>query len=454
MTETHFVTLPVNKVFFKLTIPNIMSMFFSSIYMIADGIFVGHYIGSDALAAVNMVMPVILILFAVSNMIAVGSSVKVSTALGEQNTGKARSIFSFSVVLIEGVSVFLAAAGIFLAEPLLLRIIKDPALTGMAVSYIRVFMIGLPFVMPLFAMDNFLRVCGKARYSMWLNIAVSLLNIVLDWLLLSQLKLGLTASAFATVISMMAGAILSFAPFFSRKVTLHFTKPRIPVSELTDLLYNGSSEFLSSIAGSFITVFLNRILLSFGGAAAVASYGIVMYVDTVLISILYGVTDSIQPAVSYNLGAGETKRAFSFFKISCIFTAAISLVCMLVILLFPYRLAAVFSRNEDVQVIQMAGTALLLFAPSYLFTWFNMVSSAFLTAADKPKESMIIMLLRTVLFPVACMMILPSILGADGIFITAAVSSFLTCILAIAVWKKSMGSLASCSVQETGLHHS
>ncbi len=177
MIETHFVTLPVKKVFFWLTIPSIMSMLFSSIYMMADGIFVGHFIGSDALAAVNMVMPVIMILFAISNMIAVGSSVKVSTALGENNIEKARSIFSFSVVLVVGVGILFATVGLFLSKPFIYQIIKDASLAEMAVQYIQVFMIGLPFIMPLFAMDNFLRVCGKARYSMWLNIIVSLLNI-------------------------------------------------------------------------------------------------------------------------------------------------------------------------------------------------------------------------------------------------------------------------------------
>ena len=147
MIETHFVTLPVKKVFFKLTIPSVMSMFFSSIYMMADGVFVGHFIGSDALAAVNMVMQVIMILFAVSNMIAVGSSVKVSTALGEKNPGKARSMFSFSTVLVMGVGVFFAAAGLLFSKPLIHQVIREDQLAEMAIQYSRVLMLGLPFIM-------------------------------------------------------------------------------------------------------------------------------------------------------------------------------------------------------------------------------------------------------------------------------------------------------------------
>lgn len=436
MIETQFVTLPVKKVFFRLTIPNIMSMVFSSIYIIVDGIFVGHFIGADALAAVNMVMPVIMILFAISNMIAVGSSVKVSTALGEKNVSKARGIFSFSVILILGVSVLFSIIGIFLSKFFIYHIIKDTFLAEMATQYMEVFMIGLPFIMPLFAMDNFLRVCGKARYSMWINILVSLLNIFLDWLFIAKWQLGISASAFATVISMLIGSVFSFAPFFSKKITLQFTKPKISKTELIGMLYNGSSEFLSSIASSLLAVVINGVLLFLGGAVAVASYGIVMYIDTLLVSILYGVVDAIQPAVSYNLGAGEIKRTFLIFKISCIFTFIISIICMIIILLFPEQLASIFSKEDNIQVIKMTVIALLLFTPSYLFTWFNMLTSAFLTAMDKPKESMMIMSLRTVLFPLVCLFLLTSMMGVYGVFSTTTLSSFLTFIYAGVIWKK------------------
>lgn len=436
MSEIQFVTLPVKKVFFKVTIPNIMSMLFSSIYIIVDGIFVGHFIGADALAAVNMVMPIIMILFAVSNMIAVGSSVKVSTALGEKKITKARGIFSFSVILVVGVGVLFSIIGIFVSKFFIYHIIKDTLLAEMATQYMGVFMIGLPFIMPLFAMDNFLRVCGKARYSMWINILVSLLNIFLDWLFIAKWQLGISASAFATVISMFIGSVFSFAPFFRKKITLRFTKPKISKTELIGMLYNGSSEFLRGIASSFMALVINGVLLHLGGAVAVASYGIVMYIDTLLVSILYGVVDAIQPVVSYNLGAGEIKRTFSMFKISCIFTFAVSMICMSVIFLFPEQISSTFAKEDNIQVIEMTVIALLLFTPSYLFTWFHMLTSAFLTAMDKPKESMMIMLFRTVLFPLICLFLLTSAMGVYGVFSTTTLSSFLAFIYAGVIWKK------------------
>ncbi|MEG2669552.1 MAG: MATE family efflux transporter, partial [Oscillospiraceae bacterium] len=399
MLEKQFVTLPVKRVFLSLAIPNILSMVFSSLYMMADGIFVGQFIGEHALAAVNLIMPIMMIIFALSNMIAVGSSVKVSTAMGAGDIKKARHLFSASVLMILIISVVFSIIGTIFAKPFIFAIIKDKVLAEMAYDYMRIFLVGLPLFMPVFAMDNFLRVCGKSKYSMWVNIIVSILNVILDWVFIARMGLGIEFSALATVISMILGSALSFAPFFTKKITLHFSKPKMSMSEAVGIIYNGASEFFSTIASSLIATIVNVVLLTLGGAIAVASYGIVMYIDTLLVGILYGVLDSVQPVVSYNLGAKDKKRTLAFFKISSITTATLSLLCMFGILLFPENLANVFTKDNNAEIINMTVIALLLFAPSYLFTWFNMVASTFLTAMDKPRESMIIMTFRAIVFP-------------------------------------------------------
>ncbi|MEG1683905.1 MAG: MATE family efflux transporter, partial [Oscillospiraceae bacterium] len=437
MTEKQFTSLPVKRVFRSVAIPSVFSMVFSSLYMMADGIFVGRFIGEHALAAVNLVMPIAMILFALSNMIAVGSSVKVSTALGEGNIQKARQLFSASVLMIVGLGCIFTVLGLFFTEPLIFTLIKDPALAEPAYRYVRVFTISFPFIMPLFAMDNFLRACGKAKYSMWVNILVSVLNVGLDWLLLAKLGLGIEFSALASVVSMFLGALFSFFPFFTKKITLHFARPKISPAEVVGIVYNGASEFFSSVAGSFMAAFTNAFLLHLGGAIAVASYGIVMYIDTLLLGILYGVLDSVQPAVSYNLGAGEVSRTFSFFKISCLTTAVLSAICLGGILLFPEFLAGIFSKESSGEIIDMTVAALVLFAPSYLFTWYNMVTSSFLTAMDKPRESMLIMTFRAILFPLLCLLGLTKLLGVYGVFLTATVSGGMTFVVALVIWKKA-----------------
>ncbi|MDD4849313.1 MAG: MATE family efflux transporter [Gemmiger sp.] len=445
MTERQFATLPIKKVFFYLTIPSILSMVFSSVYMMADGIFVGRFIGSQALAAVNLVMPIMTIVLALPNMVAVGSSVKVSTALGEGAVEKAKRLFSASVLMVVGTGLVFTLLGILFLKPLIYMAIQDAALAAFAYDYARFFVYGLPFIMPLFAMDNFLRVCGKAKYSMCVNVVVSVLNIALDWFFIVRLGLGIEFSAISSVISMMLGSVFCFAPFFTKKMTLHFAKPQISAKEVVGILYNGSSEFFSGVAGSFLATVINGFLLALGGATAVASYGIVMYIDTLLVGVLYGVLDAIQPAVSYNLGAKEIGRTFSFFKISSITTAAVSLVCMVGILAFPDVLAGIFAKGGDKEVTEMTIAALILFAPSYLFTWYNMVTSAFLTAMDRPKESMRIMAFRAILFPLLCLVLLTLFMGVYGVFFAATLSGGLTFIAAVVIWNKSARQLRGVS---------
>lgn len=447
MTENKFISLPVKKCFLTLTIPSMFSMFFSTLYMIIDGIFVGYYIGETALAAVNMAMPIIMIIFALSNMIAVGSSVKISLALGKKNLFKAQSLFSFSLMLILAISIFFSLVGIIFSYKIVFLLINDMKLAEFTLNYLYVFMFSLVFTMPLFALDNYLRVCGKANYSMFANIVVSILNIILDWLFIAKLGYGITASAVATIISITVGTIICFYPFFAKKLTLKFVKPRISKEEVIGMLYNGSSEFLSNIAGSISTIVINTILLLLGGTIAVASYGIVLYIDTLLVGVLYAIVDAIQPAVSYNVAVSKHKRAYDFFKVASIFTFTISLICMIIIIIFAEQLASLFTKQDNVNVINSTIIALLLFAPSYLFTWFIMLSSSFLSAIDKPKESLIIMFCETLALPLICVAILAPIFKVNGVFFAITLASLLSAIVTYIIWKSSIYKLKINSKQ-------
>ena len=437
MNEKQFETVKVNTVFMKLAIPNLFSMVFSSIYMMADGVFVGRYIGSSALAAVNLVMPILMIIFALGDMIAVGSSVKISIALGEKHEDKARRLFTASLCSIGTISIVLMILGSIFAKSIIFTIVKDTQLAMLAYQYARVLILALPFIMPMFALDNYLRNCGKAKFSMVMNIGVSVFNIFLDWLFIAKMGRGIEYAAIATGLSMGIGTIVALTPFVFKKVTLYFTAPKISFRDFHGIVYNGSSEFFNNIAGSVMATIVNMLLLRMGGTNAVAAYGIVMYIDTFLIAMLYGILDSVQPAVSYNLGAKNEKRINSFFKISCSTASAISVICMSIMLFFSTQLASLFIRDSTPEIINITQNAIILFAPSYLFTWFNMVSSSFLTSYDKPKESLIIMGFRSIIFPLITLVIAPQIWDINGIFVTPTIASGLTFLVAIFIWNKA-----------------
>ena len=441
MTEKQFVSLPVRTVFFKLAVPGVLGMLFSSMFFIIDGIFIGRYLGTEALAAVNLMMPPLFILFSVSDMIAVGSSVKVATALGQNRYDKARGLFSASIFLSIALGVLIGGVGLLVIPALLPGIIADASLAALAWQFLFPFLLTLPLIMPFFAADNFLRAVGKSNYSMKLSAFTSILNIFLDWLLLAELRLGIEYAAAATALCISAGSLLSLTPFLSRSASLHFTAPRMTGRELREILYNGGSEFFNNIASSSISIIMNAALLALGGAPAVASYSIVMYLNTLLSGALDGIFDSLQPAVSYHAGARETDRIRQLFRLACAVTAGISMLCMLVLLLFPETLAELFIE-EDPSLVPLTVTAVTLFAPSYLFTWFNMATNSFMTALDKPRESMIIVLCGTVIFPLMSLAVLPKLFALNGLFLISAVSGGLTALIAYALWHKRCGHIS------------
>ncbi|MBX9138093.1 MULTISPECIES: MATE family efflux transporter [unclassified Clostridium] len=218
---------------------------------------------------------------------------------------------------------------------------------------------------------------------MWINIAVSIFNTILDAILIGYFKLGIEYAALSSDLSMLIGTLIFLYPFIMKKVVLKFTKPKVDVKEILYIIYNGSSEFFSNISGSIMAIITNGFLLYYGGPVGVAAYSIVMYIDSLISPVLFGMIGSIQPVISYNYGAKNYKRITKFFKITCIAGFTISVLTMIIMFMFPDFLVGLFSSKSDVDIIHMCKIALLLSAPSYLFKWFTMTVGSFLTGLEK-----------------------------------------------------------------------
>ena len=436
MNQEVFGTMPPKKLFIKLAVPSLISMLFSSLYMIVDGMFVGKVIGSKALAAINLVFPIIMIVFAFSDMIASGVSVKIGIKLGEKKEKEASEVFSVGLLVILFVNcVFMILSLVFVKDTIFI-LIKDRELAELAYKFAYVFIYFLPIISPFFAIDNYLRLCGKANMSMWINISVSILNIILDIILIGYLKLGIEYAALSSALSMSVGMVMSLYPFVSKKVVLRFTKPKITIKEMLEIIYNGSSEFFSNISGSVMSVIVNGFLLNLGGAVSVAAYSIVMYIESLVVPLLFGMIDSVQPVVSYNYGAKNKERIMTFFKITCKVAFAISIVTMMIIFIFPDFLVMLFSSKSDIDVINMAKSALFLYAPSYLFTWFIMTVSCFLTGHERATSSIILMLMESIVLPLLLTISLTKFMGVYGVFIVPSISGIISVIIAYILWRK------------------
>lgn len=436
MNEQDFGTSPILKLFVKCTIPAMVGMGFSAIYSITDGIFVGHFIGQEALAAVNLVMPVIMIITALADMVATGSSVRISILIGKGDQAEANRVFSFCLELIALVSFAFGLLGFLLARPLISLLGADSLTADYAVEYLQVFSLFLPFCNVYYSTDNYLRVCGKVRLSMIINIVSSLLNILLDVLFIVVLHQDLWAAAVASCISMSLGAVWSLIPFIRKKLTLVFTRGRISLRQLFKILANGSSEFFVSIAGSLFAVIMNIVLLGLGGSTAVAAISIVEYVDSLMGMVIHSMVDALQPAISYCFGAGLLERMKKIQRVVMASSAVLSLLAMYFLLYGGQLLLPFFIKDGDSALYDMGLRAMQFFALSYLVSWIERTLSGYMTSLERPWHSLAISLLSTFLFPLLFMTILVPIWQLDGVWILHFVSSVFGSLAAIIIVRR------------------
>ena len=436
MDQELFGTAPPKKLFVKLAVPSLISMLFSSIYMMADGMFVGKVIGSKALASINLVFPIIMIVFALGDMIASGASVKIGIKLGEKKEDEASDIFSVAFLLMLIIDIIFMILSLMFAKDVIFALIKDKQLASLSYEFAYVFIVALPIIAPFFALDNYLRLCGKANMSMWINIVVSMLNVLLDAIFIGYLKLGIGYAAFSSALSMCVGTMIFLYPFITNKIVLKFKKPVINVKEILYIVYNGSSEFFSNISASVMSIITNGFLLYYGGAVGVAAFSIVMYIDSLVSPLLFGMINSIIPVISYNYGAKNYERINIFFRITCVVGVSISIVTVVMMFAIPDFLVNLFASKSEVDIVDMGKVALFLSAPSYLFTWFTMTVGSFLTGFEKATASIVLMLVESVILPLVITVVLTKFIGVYGIFITPSIGGLVSVCVAFVLWRK------------------
>ncbi len=428
------------KLFFLASIPGAISMLASALYQTIDGIFVGQFLGSTAFAAVNLAMPFVIINFSLADLIGVGASVPISINLGRKNEKEAHNIFTCACIMIFLAGILIGAL-LYAAAPLLIRLMgAEGEFALLAVDYIRVYAICSPLTTIVFAMDNFLRICGFIRGSMFLNIFMSLLSGVLEFLFLGVLGFGVWGAALATCSGMMACALLALTPFIRGKALLRFVRPRFHARMVKQIISCGSPNFLNNIAGRITSIILNAILVRVGGELAVSVYGVLMYTEGFIQPLLYGMCDSLQPAVGYNLGAGKFRRVRAIEKCCFSASAVVSLLSVALMFLMPETISLLFMPDADVEALSMTAGALRLFALTYVTRWFSFATQSFMLAIEKPKEASMISVSTALIFPVILIILLWP-LGLTGIWLNFAGTSLLAGILAFIILYRQRGEL-------------
>lgn len=426
-----FENVKLHRLFLIVAIPSIISMVVSGLYQVIDGIFVGRFLGAQAFAAINLVMPLVIINFSVAELIGVGSSVPIAIKLGEKDYKTANTIFTSACILIV-LSGFVLGGTFFIFTESILRLMgADETMISLGAQYFKVYALAAPFNLIMFAVDNYLRICGKIKYSMFTNIAVSVMIMIVEFLMLGVFGWGIWAAALASCLGMGIGTLICFIPFLTGKTQLHFVKPQLTRKIVGTIFTNGFPSFFSNVSGRVASILINVYLIRLGGAAAVATYGVLMYVDGIVNQVLYGLCDSLQPAVGYNYGAGNHERVKKIVSMYFGVCALISFVLMGLFVFGREALATLFIRTEDQAIIELTVHAMMLFTASFAFRWLSLAAQCYFTAVSQYTYATVIATATAFAFPILFLLTLVGPLGLNAIWLNMPLSALTAAVLSV-----------------------
>lgn len=423
MSEISLGNVSSKKAFFKLALPSVIGMLIVSMQMMIDGFFIANSVGASGLAAVNLSMPLVNFFMSVSMMICAGVAVYTSIELGRNNKEKANEIFSFillTYLIIIGISGLFTA---FFIDKVVLILGADSNLIPHVKYYLLtllVFNIFLNF--PIFT-ETFVRVGGIPNFIFISSLICITGNILGDYILVYKLGLGTLGAAIATASANGLASFVLFFRFFKKRCYLSLIKPKGNFELLKKILYNGSSEMLTVISSAIATYIFNLILMKNIGSLGVSALTIVFYVNSILNICLYGLAQALQPLVSFNLGARRFDRIMESLKISLISGATLGIVFFITMIFQKELIINMFSKG-DKALETLTNEVLRVVIFQYLFSFINVMASAFLTALEKPFESVVISLFRSLIFTVTFLFLLPKLLGNVGLWLSLLAGEF------------------------------
>lgn len=401
---------------FRFTLPSILMMIFTSIYGMVDGFFVSNYTGKTSFAAINLIYPYIGILGALGFMIGTGGAAVVGRMLGQQQRDEANRNFSMFVWVSTISGLIFVAIGLITIRPAARLLGATPEMLDDCVLYGSMVLCGTPFFMLQFMFQTFFSTAEKPKLGLVDTIAAGCTNMVLDWLLVGVFGLGLVGAASATVMSQVVGGLIPIF-YFARKNTslLRLVKPTFSLRTLLKACGNGSSEFLSSIAMSLVGMLFNLQLIKYYGEDGVSAYGVIMYVSFIFAAIFIGYAMGSAPIVSYQFGAENKVELKNLFGKSMKLIPTLGAAMTVIAFVAAGPLARIFV-GYDKELCDLTVHALRIFSLSFLLMGVNNYGSGFFTALNNGLVSAIISFARTFVFQIAAVMLLPLIIGKDGVW--------------------------------------
>ena len=401
----------------RFTMPSIVMMVFTSIYSIVDGFFVSNFVGKTPFAAVNFIMPVLMILGCVGFMFGTGGSALIAKTLGEGNQEKANELFTLIIVSTAVFGAALGVLGFVFIRPIGAMLGAEGEMLEHCVLYARIILAAQPFFMLQYAFQCLASTAGKPKLGLYVTVAAGVANMVLDALFVGVFSWGLAGAAVATAFSQCIGGVVPVLYFASPQngSTLRFGKLRFDGAALLKTCTNGSSELMSNISMSVVGMLYNIQLIRYAGENGIAAYGVLMYVSMIFQAIFIGYAVGTAPIVGFHFGAANKAELRSILKKSLVIIAVNAVLMFAAGELLARPLSLLFV-SYDGELLAMTAHAFAIFSFSFLLSGFSIFGSSYFTALNDGLTSALISFLRTLVFQVVAVLLFPLIWELDGIW--------------------------------------
>lgn len=402
----------------RFTLPSIVMMIFTSIYGVVDGFFVSNFVGKTPFAAVNFIMPFLMILGAIGFMFGTGGSAIIAITMGAGEHEKAKRLFSMFVYVSLVCGAVIGVLGILFIRPVAVLLGADGIMLDNCVLYGRVILISLPAFILQYEFQSFFITAEKPQLGLAVTVAAGVTNMVLDALFVAVFRWGLVGAAAATAFSQAVGGIVPLI-YFGRPNSslLRLSRTGFDGSALLKACTNGSSELMSNISMSVVSMLYNAQLMKYAGEDGVAAYGVLMYVNMIFLAAFIGYSVGVAPVIGYHYGAGNHEELKGLLKRSLVLTGIFSVGMLALAEGLARPLSMIFVRY-DRELLNLTLKGFWIYSFSFLFAGIAIYGSSFFTALGNGLVSALISFLRTLVFQVAAVLIFPMVWGIDGIWIS------------------------------------
>lgn len=434
-------TAGVGKLLLQYSIPAIIATAAASLYNIIDRIFIGHGVGPYAISGLALTFPLMNIMAAFGSMVGVGAATMVSIRLGQHNRKGATQILGNALMLNIIIGVVVGLGTLIFLEPILYALGASPDTLPYAEEFMQVILLGNVFTHIYLGLNNIMRATGYPRKAMITTLIAVGINLILAPIFIFVFKWGIRGAALATVIAQTVGTATVVHHFSKTNSFLHFLPGYLKLrwTSIRDIISVGMSNFLMLIASSIVISIINISLRKHGGDFAIGAYGIVNSLGNLVLMIIIGFNQGMQPIVGYNFGAQKMPRVIRTFKLTILAGTAISCFGFLLAEVFPRTIATVFTTNAD--LINMAVIGLRLNLMMLPIVGFQAVTSNFFQSIGKANISIFLSLTRQVIFLIPALLILPQFMGLNGVWLSSSLADFTSALLTLIMLRWQIGKL-------------